>query len=719
MVDTLNKNKKPIRTFIFILIIIVASFGLTPNLKPPIRSAFEFPHLALGSHLADFQVTECMKTLPTGVEEGKDVQCGYLQVPESHFSPTGKQIQLAVLIIKSKLANPTLDPLIMAQGGPGGSTIEAYTDAILTSTDFVKDRDIVLFDQRGTHYSKPNLYCEQIDQLTASTIEEDLSDAESQKLYLEALEKCRQQLSKEDGIDLSNFNSLENAEDIEALRVALGYDKINFYGVSYGTLLGLHYMRSHPESLRSVILDGVITPQVNFITKTATTMNQGFERLFETCKKDPDCQREYPELEQTFYQLVDQLNKDPAKIAMTDRNTGKNYPAAVINGTTFLEAIFQMLYVGQLIPGIPGIIYGVKDGKWDVFGQILSLFVFDQTMSYGMYYSVMCAEDADFSPDEADLTNLPPEIIEAEKDQPEDFLQECRIWNVEALGSQMDEAVTSSIPTLLLSGYFDPIAPPQYAELAAKTLEHSYHFIFPNGGHGQALDGSCPNQIIRDFLKSPDQPPDSSCIEQLGFPKFIYSDEIIDFPAGIQFLNFNRPYGAQLLVFLSALSFLLSAVPAIPSILLISSVRRRRARTRQKQATAIWPEMENSEALFEQQAVVAKKEASLLSRVAGWLAFFMGPILLVFTIGLTYDLIQMALTNDMRIYFGLDKSSSWLFILALIFAILGILVFIQAVFEWFQRNWSVWTRIYFSLIAVATLVCIILLAFWGAFIALI
>jgi pimeloyl-ACP methyl ester carboxylesterase len=327
-----------------------------------------------------FQPARCMFDLPIGAVEGEDVQCGYLTVPEEHINPDGPTIQLAVAIIKSKDLQPKPDPLVLAQGGPGGSTIDTYAPALLGNNNIRKDRDIILFDQRGTLYSKPALYCDEIDQITIDTLDQNLTIDESERLYREALSKCYDRLTGK-GINPSAFDSIENAADIESLRQALGYPQINLYGVSYGTLLALHAMGMFPSSLRSVILDGVVPPQTNFLVNVAQTENRSFSRLFDTCKTDPACNRSFPELEKTFFEVVDRLNKQPAHIQLTDPQNGNVYDNVVLNGDSFLSGVFQFLYSGDLVKALPRIIYDAKEGDFDVFARIFSIFALDHTTS--------------------------------------------------------------------------------------------------------------------------------------------------------------------------------------------------------------------------------------------------------------------------------------------------------------------------------------------------
>ncbi|MBE0697670.1 MAG: alpha/beta fold hydrolase, partial [Anaerolineaceae bacterium] len=360
-----------------------------------------------------FTPSTCMFSLPMGWQEGVQVDCGYLTVPEQYENPDGPTIRLAVAILRSQDPNKQPDPLVMLQGGPGGSTIDTYTQILPTQKRLPGNRDVVLFDQRGTLYSQPALTCSEFMDLTIQTLDEDLTIEESNRLSLEALEKCHTRLTGE-GVNLSAYDSVENAADVESLRQALGYEKINLYGVSYGTLLALHVMREHPQGLRSVIIDSVVPTQTNFVLGAPKSENRSFEALFAACKNDADCDANYPNLREVFYKLADDLNAKPAEIKLTDMDTGTTYDA-IADGDTLISTVFQLMYNTDLIPLLPRVIYDARAGNWGFIERILSVVVFDRTMSYGMYYSVLCAEDADFQASDYDLSGLPKQIVEMEK----------------------------------------------------------------------------------------------------------------------------------------------------------------------------------------------------------------------------------------------------------------------------------------------------------------
>ncbi len=667
---------------------------------------------------ATFTPAACMFDLPSGVEEGKQVRCGYVSVPEFHANPEGPKIQLAVVILKSQSENPKADPLFMAQGGPGGSTIDSYAQMLLSGNDLLSDRDIVLFDQRGTLYSKPNLYCTEIDQLTIETLNQDLSREESERLSLQALSACRKRLENQ-GINLSAFNSLENAADIEAIRLALGYEQINLYGVSYGTLLALHYMRQFPTSLRSIILDSVVPPQINFIPNVAETQNRAFTRLFAACHEDPACDREYPYLEKIFTEVVDQLNRAPARVVLTDFETGEVYPDAVIDGDTFLAGAFQMLYATSLIPALPRMIYDAYHGDLQVFARILAIIIFDRSTSYGMYYSVLCSEDADFSPTDQNLTGVRPQIAEAEKHSPEAFLNTCKMWNVTPLDPSVDEPVHSDIPTLALSGEFDPITPPAYAQAAVTTLTNSYSLVFPAGGHGQALDGDCQIHIVQSFLDNPNQAPDTDCMESIRKPIFYTHATVVDLPVILRLLNLELLPSLTLLGLIIALLFLWTSAVIFP----IAWVIQRNQRPSTTAAYPMVPSMippsyptntNLSDAVSKTpSASQVEIKSTLLTKISNWLPPLASISLSLFLTILTITLARMVIENDNRLFYGVAGEIRPWFLLVWVFMLISFNMVAACIQRWRRRENSVAFRVYYTFLTFAALFCVTALGYLG------
>lgn len=677
---------KSIIVFSSILAII---FSFFPIFTPAAYAADAF------DNLAEFTPGDCEFELPVNLVEGRDVNCGFLSVPLNYDNPQGEKIRLAVAIITSTSAAPAADPLIMAQGGPGGSTIDTFLKQFSISDRLRADRDVILLEQRGTLYSTPSLMCQEIQQMTVEMLEKDVTQEEAADLSLQATQECRERLVAS-GVNLSAFDSLENAKDIESLRLAFGYDKINLYGVSYGTLLALHYMNLFPQNLRSVILDGVLPPQINFLLQTTSTVDESLKKLFAACQADPDCQQAYPHLEEVFFSLVDQFNQTPATFPMTDTESGITYQA-VFDGDSFLNSIAQMLYATSIIPALPRVIYDAQSGEFGFLSRIMSLVLFDRTLAYGMYYSVLCAEDSDFSAAQQALEGVHPAVVEAMQRGPQDFLDTCQMWNVENLDSSVDLPVSSDIPALLLSGEFDPVTPSKYALETAQTLENSTLVTFPNGGHGQAFEGECQDQIILDFLESPQVSPDISCVEQIDGVDFYNKRNVINAPFVFGLINLDQSTVIQFMVLLISGLFLFSAVIILP----LAGIIRRVSKPVEE------------DLITETAETVPTRVVPLPARMIGGLGFLVGLLAPLFLIGMVASIVVMVANNDNRLLYGLaGEARPWMVLPAVILLVclFWLVALIQA---WNDRIGSLAMRIYYSFLFANAAAYLAVLVMWG------
>lgn len=447
-------------------------------------------------------------------------ECGYVVVPLRHAEPDGATIRLPVAVRRAAAGAP--DPLLLAQGGPGGDAFKVFSILVQPTGDLSTSRDIVIFNQRGTPYAEPELTCPETDAALADILAADSEEGE--RLYNEAMAACYDRLLAE-SIDLSAFNSLENAADVPLIARALGYDEYNFYGVSYGTLLGLHLMRNHPEGLRSVILDSVVPPDVNFLSEIAASEDRVFGEVFAACAADPACAAAYPNLEARFYALVAQYDQLPVDMTLTDPETGQSYDT-YLDGRGLRSVLYQLLYVPRMAAVLPSVIADIEAGDLRYLEAMWPLLVFDQLVAEGMYNSVICAEDADIDVAAVPLDGVRPEIAATAVDSLQSILDGCARWQVEPLPPSVDDPVVSDIPTLLLSGRFDPVTPPAFAAVAAVGLSNATNLVDPTAAHGVAFQNDCINGIILDFLADPSAPPDSSCLAAAEPLDFVPPDAV-------------------------------------------------------------------------------------------------------------------------------------------------------------------------------------------------
>ena len=458
--------------------------------------------------------------------EVKGIDCGYLFVPEDRDHPEGTQVQLAVAIIRSSNPNPAPDPVLLLfswLGGPGSQVMEAASGLQLAFKGILTDRDLIVFDWRGTGYSSPSLNCPEVETQIMQDAPQNLNQQESQQRILKAYEACHDRLVQED-IDLSAYTNAADAADVNDLRLALGYKEWNIVGDSYGTRLALRIMRDYPEGVRSVVFDSVYPPQASMNTETAANAERALKLLFERCASDDACNTAYPNLESVFNDAVVQLDTKPISFELTSQETGKTV-TQLINGDRLIKLIVHLLHFTDMLPYLPKWIYEFYDGNAESDSSLTSymyFFVFSfEIPSEGKALSVQCGQEiSSTSAETIEAANTAvsiPRLAEA-VDQGATFTM-CHAWDVKRDADIENQAVVSDIPTLLLTGDNAPGSPPAWAVSTSENLSRSYYFEIPWASQGMIYGGTpaaeCARSMARAFIMDPTQAPDATCMNGL------------------------------------------------------------------------------------------------------------------------------------------------------------------------------------------------------------
>lgn len=470
-----------------------------------------------------FETADCAFPVP----DGQTVDCGYLTVPEDRARADGRTIRLHVAIFRTPTPNPAPDPIVYLEGGPGGNALEQIPPLFhLRFAAFLRNRDFIMVDQRGTGYSEPALDCPELDTALLDMLDEPPDTAQINARSQAAVAECRQRLAA-DGVDLAAYNSVENAADFADLRRALGYADWNLYAVSYGTRLAQTILRDHPEGIRSVVLDSVYPLEANLYTALPGNAARAFDVLFAGCTADATCSAAYPTLEADFYALVDQLNAEPARFIIRQPLSGASY-AMIFTGDHLVDFVFNMLYAADVIPALPALISDVGRGDFSTVSRLLgsNLIALD-LVSVGMHLSVQCHEEVPFTSRAAIKAAYAayPRLERAFNTEPyltTGVIDLCQRWDVEQAGAVENEAVHSDIPALILAGEYDPVTPPEWGELVGANLSQHYFYVFPGVGHGAALARvACPLDVMHAFYDDPTTAPDASCIGSMSAPVFV------------------------------------------------------------------------------------------------------------------------------------------------------------------------------------------------------
>jgi pimeloyl-ACP methyl ester carboxylesterase len=381
--------------------------------------------------------------------------------------------------------------------------------------------------QRGSLYADPALACPEIDAFYAQQVGL-VYDAPSTGLRQAAAARaCRNRLVAS-GVDLSAYNTTENAADFADLRTVLGFQEWNLYGYSYGTDLALSLLRDHPEGIRTVTIDSVVPPDIVSLPWTWSSAHEGITTIFDACAADTDCASRYPHLLETLTDLVNRLEARPI-VARVQPPQGGNRVQVVLDGGTLVNML-----VGNVIkpPDIPIAITELAHGKPqrvlearaaggvpDDFNEqaqgMTQTFVCSEWEPYGTPAEILRAGRQEFpSFPRSVLINAPQLPFEEEL---------CRVWRVPGRPDSQRERVVSDVPTLVISGTFDSKTGAEWGRYAASTLSHSTYVRINGIAHWATPQSKCAQTILQSFLATP-LSPDTSCAAETKPPPFTIAD---------------------------------------------------------------------------------------------------------------------------------------------------------------------------------------------------
>ncbi len=324
-----------------------------------------FDALRAGGHDDRYPVTvsACPETTAPLDVEGRTIICGTVDVPETYDEPNGRRLSLAFALARSHSTQPFRDPVVYLHGGPAGGalgSIAGFTEVILGAER--AHRDIVTFDQRAAMLSSSTVRC--YEAMAENVV--GLAGADPDFDPEALLAPCVRELYAS-GADLPQYNTANNARDVRALMSALGYPAYNIFGISYGSRLALEVLRTAPEGVRSVVIDGVAPPMVKLYDDLFPPHGDAMEAMFDQCAAQPACAEAYPDLRQDFIDLGVKLAEEPIPAARgKPAITADDFYAVLAQRTDY-----SALWTRDLTAYLPRIITELADGDPTTFDWYL------------------------------------------------------------------------------------------------------------------------------------------------------------------------------------------------------------------------------------------------------------------------------------------------------------------------------------------------------------
>ncbi len=428
---------------------------------------------------------------PCTIDQVGPARCGTYEVWENREARRGRKIPLNVIVLPALSQPARPDPLVFLQGGPGDapSFNARFYGGVFASIR--QTRELVLIDLRGTGKSAA-LTCPELGQRdTAGAFDDQL-------LSPRAVRTCRARL--EQRADLRQYTTAIAADDLDEVLEALGYAQVNFYGTSYGTRVAQSFMTRHPSRTRTVALKGVVPQSMAMPESHAREGEEAWQQLVSRCAEDADCAKAYPTMAADLESVLKRLEKEPPTLALPEAKARPLTRITVSRGL-FAEAFRNVLYSPEAAAGAPKLVHRLARGQDEAGLAETALagrtILGGDRLAAGFFLSVTCTEDVPFLPkDWAPLTNRTFGGDYRLRQQ----TNACADWPQGSTPPEHRQPVTSSIPTLLISGEFDPVTPPTGGDQVLRTLSRGRHVVVRNNGHPIGSAATCIGGMIAQLI---------------------------------------------------------------------------------------------------------------------------------------------------------------------------------------------------------------------------
>jgi len=416
-------------------------------------------------------------------------QCGRLEVPEDRSKPGGRRIEIFAAVLPANTVTPKSDPLVVLAGGPGqaASTLAPFASRL---AELRRTRDVVLVDQRGTGRSSP-LLCDAFKPRDTDVLEPD---------PLPRAKACVDELAGK-GVDLAQYTTTAWIADLEAMREALGYERWNLWGGSYGTRVAQEYLRTHPDRVRTMVLDGVAPPGMIISLDVWPTREAVLAAVMKACSASPPCAKAHPDAGATLAgveQFLAQAGDAGRETDIVDPRTGQVHRVRVTFDVV-LAALQPLTYAPETAVLLPEMLALAAKGDFaPLFAANPNASTRESEQINGaLLFSVTCAEDVPRITPEAEktvLADLPTRRLAQQT------IAVCGVWPRGSVPADFAKAVKSDVPTLIFSGGMDPVTPPAYGAEVAKDLPNGRHIVAPGYGHIVSYQ-ACGPRLIATFVE--------------------------------------------------------------------------------------------------------------------------------------------------------------------------------------------------------------------------
>ncbi len=445
----------------------------------------------------------CADDLPTRYEP----DCAELAVPLNPDQPQGESITLHLMRYAARYQAEQGEPVFLLAGGPGQGGSDVFP-ALMRQLDPLRaHHPLIIVDQRGTGRStRPQCELDATGEL----------EPPSREKIRQQMRQCLQTVD----LDVRYFTTREAVRDLDAVRRALGAEKISLYGGSYGTRLATGYMHAFPRHLQRVILDGVVPVDEPLGVHHAVNLQRVLDLMVAQCEQTPACQQQWPDLREHLLGLPARADSQGGQLRVRHPRSGA-WTTVPLTRTLPQAALRMYAYQGSQLALLPWLIEQAWAGDWQPMaaqGLMLSEQL-GESIAVIMQNSILCTEDWPFMA-QMPVDNHDTVLGDSLMTQIEAV---CSVWPQGRRIPDVRQPLQTTVPTLLLSGQWDPVTPPVFGERLQQQIPNSRHLVAPGQGHLVIL-GRCMGRIAGDFIDGTDPDAlDTDCLERLHPPRLFLS----------------------------------------------------------------------------------------------------------------------------------------------------------------------------------------------------
>jgi pimeloyl-ACP methyl ester carboxylesterase len=435
---------------------------------------------------------------------GRGLECATLRVPRDPAQPDGSQIRLALTRVPAGQPEHRIGSLVVNFGGPGEDGRSGFGGWVQGLPTELRDRfDLVTFDPRGIGASRPLVQCLSRDE---------------QRAYQEGRlppkrfgARCAERAPK---ALLAHLGTTDVIEDLERIRVALGDEKLNYLGYSYGTLIGALYADRYPDRVRAMVLDGALDPgrsATDFAVDQVHALDAAVGAFLADCAGKPTCPLNEGRggAAAAFARVFQRLQRSPLPAGDGDRLT--------ISEAGF--ALYNALLLGERDgwPDLARALAAARDGDGAPLQELASMVVGTSQAAFSLdaHLAVTCADGRSAATDPGGLAELTARVAGASQNWPPDQwarpAQVCAAWPVSPSRTPVPVTAAGAPPILVIGSAGDAATPYVGAQALADQLESGVlltvsgykHTAFPSGD-------PCVDDAVTRYLIEVVPPPDGT-----------------------------------------------------------------------------------------------------------------------------------------------------------------------------------------------------------------